>query len=87
MEEKKVKDPEKISRLSVFKARIKGMPLQEIHKKIKLWIRRMEQFEILGDMNRTREMYEEFRVMLEVLHEICPKRRKEIGRASCRERV
>ena len=56
-------------RMLDFKERSKLWSALEIHKQINLWIRRIEQFELLGNLARAKELYVEFQLMMELLAE------------------
>lgn len=61
---------EESQQLLDFKEKVKRWPAKEIHKKVQLWIRRIEQFELLNSHTKARELYQEFKAMIEVLEEI-----------------
>jgi anti-sigma regulatory factor (Ser/Thr protein kinase) len=74
-------------RLLEFKEKIKTAPLSEIHKKIQLWIRRIDQFVTMGNKNKVRDLYNEFKIMMEVVHELSPKKKEKISDVVIQEKA
>lgn len=77
---------EEAQRLAEFKDKIKTCQLNEIHKKIQLWIRRIDQFATMGNKNKVRELYNEFKVMIEVVQELSPKKKEGVAGAEVQQK-